>query len=159
MDDEPRSDSSREQFVVWELLRGGYVRNATMSNPEPSRRPPTEFCIDETEHVHGTRIVVIAVHGDTDMYVVDELKARLAEAIDEAPAAVVLDLSGVTFLDSMALGVLLSGLKRIDEMGGQLRVVTPHAEIRRIFEVTMLDQLFDLDSSRDEALAATTAPA
>ncbi len=41
-------------------------------------------------------------------------------------------------------------------MGGQLRVVTPRPEIRRIFEVTMLDQLFDIDSSRDEALAATT---
>lgn len=130
-----------------------------MTESELAHRAATEFRIDETEHVRDARTIVIAVHGDTDMRVVDELAARLSEVIDEAPSALVLDLSGVTFLDSMALGVLLSGLKRIDEMGGQLRVVTPHAEIRRIFEVTMLDQLFDLDSSRDEALAATTAPA
>ena len=119
----------------------------------------TNFRVDEIERVHGTRILVLAVHGDTDMYTVDELKTRLSEAIDEAPPALVLDLTGVTFLDSMALGVLLAGLKGMAETGGQLRVVTPRPEIRRIFEVTMLDQLFDIDSTRDEAFAATSSPA
>ena len=93
------------------------------------------------------------------MRVVDELAARLSEVIDEAPSALVLDLSGVTFLDSMALGVLLSGLKRLGESDGRLRVVIPRPEVRRIFEVTLLDRLFDIDASRDEALAATTSPA
>ncbi len=119
----------------------------------------TEFRVDEIERVHGTRILVLAVHGDTDMYVVDELEYALSEAIDEAPPALVLDLTGVTFLDSMALGVLLAWPERVAATGGQLRVVTPRPEIRRIFEVTMLDQLFDIDSSRDEALAATSSPA
>ena len=121
--------------------------------------PATDFRIDETEWVRGTQIVIVAVHGDTDMHVADELRVRIDDAIDEAPAALVIDLSGVTFLDSMALGVLLGGLKRVDEVGGQLRVVTSRPEIRRIFEVTLLDQLFDLDSSRAEALAATTSQA
>ncbi len=119
----------------------------------------TGFHIDETEHLAASRTIVVAVHGDTDMHVADELEARLSEVIDEAPAALVLDLSGVTFLDSMALGVLLSSLKRLGQTGGKLRVVTPRPEIRRIFEVTLLDRLFDIDSSRDEALAATTARA
>ena len=93
------------------------------------------------------------------MRVADELAARLSEVIDEAPSALVLDLTGVTFLDSMALGVLLSGLKRLGESGGRLRVVIPRPEVRRIFEVTLLDRLFDIDASRDEALTATTSPA
>ncbi len=103
--------------------------------------------------------MVIPIHGDTDMHVVEELKARLSEAIDESPAAVVLDLSGVTFLDSMALGVLLGSLRTLGAAGGQLRVVAPRPEIRRIFEVTLLDRVFAIDSSRDEALDAITAPA
>lgn len=130
-----------------------------MSEPELSHGPATEFRIDETEHLRETRTIVVAVHGDTDVRVVHELEARLSEVIDEAPAALVLDLSGVTFLDSMALGVLLSGLKRLGESGGRLRVVTPRPDVRRIFEVTLLDRLFDIDASRDEALAATIAPA
>ena len=144
------------EIAVSSFVRGGYVQNATMSDLEPTQ-PTTDFRIDETERVAGTDIVVISVHGDTDMYVADELRVRLATAIDAAPTALVLDLSGVTFLDSMALGVLLGGLKRMREIGGQLRVVTPRAEIRRIFEVTMLDELFDIDSSQDEALAAASA--
>ncbi|MBA2425243.1 MAG: STAS domain-containing protein [Actinobacteria bacterium] len=130
-----------------------------MTESELAHRAAIEFRIDETEHVRNARTIVIAVHGDTDMRVVDELAARLSEVIDEAPSALVLDLSGVTFLDSMALGVLLSGLKRLGESGGRLRVVIPRPEVRRIFEVTLLDRLFDIDASRDEALAATTSPA
>ena len=130
-----------------------------MTESELVQRAAIEFRIDETEHVRDARTIVIAVHGDTDMRVVDELAARLSEVIDEAPSALVLDLSGVTFLDSMALGVLLSGLKRLGESGGRLRVVIPRPEVRRIFEVTLLDRLFDIDASRDEALAATTSPA
>ncbi|MBA3380775.1 MAG: STAS domain-containing protein [Actinobacteria bacterium] len=131
-----------------------------MSQPDPFQDLSTEFRIDESEHVDGTEtVVVIPIHGDTDMHVVEELKARLSEAIDESPAAVVLDLSGVTFLDSIALGVLLGSLRTLGAAGGQLRVVAPRPEIRRIFEVTLLDRVFAIDSSRDEALDAITAPA
>ena len=130
-----------------------------MTDSELPHLLATDFRIDETEHVHGSGAIVVAVHGDTDMHVADELGNRLSDVIDEAPSALILDLSGVTFLDSMALGVLLGSLRRLGETGGQLRVVTSRPEIRRIFEVTLLDRLFDIDSSRDEALAATTAPA
>jgi anti-sigma B factor antagonist len=116
-----------------------------------------DFRIDEEEHVLGTKTVVLAVHGDADMNVAEELEARLTEVIDEGPSAVVLDLSGVTFLDSMTLGVMLHGLKRLGAAGGRLRIVTARPEIRRIFELTLLDRLFELDSSREEALAAATS--
>ncbi len=130
-----------------------------MSDSEPTHELATEFRIDEAEHLPGTSTIVIAVHGDTDMHLADELAASLSEAIEASPAVLVLDLSGVTFLDSMALGVLLGSLRQLGEVGGQLRVVTSRPEIRRIFEVTLLDRLFEIDSSRDEALAATSSPA
>jgi len=91
------------------------------------------------------------------MNVAEELEARLTEVIDEGPSAVVLDLSEVTFLDSTVLGVLLHGLKRMGAAGGRLRIVIARPEIRRIFELTLLDRLFELDSSREEALSATTS--
>lgn len=117
---------------------------------------PEHFRIDEEERVRGT--VVLAVHGDADMNVAEELEARLTEVIDEGPSALVLDLSGVTFIDSTVLAVLLHGLKRLGAAGGRLRIVTARPEIRRIFELTLLDRLFELDSSREEALAATASP-
>jgi anti-sigma B factor antagonist len=120
---------------------------------------PEHFRIDENEHIRGTGTIVLAVHGDADLNVAEELESRLTEVIEQGPSAIVLDLSGVTFLDSMVLGVLLQGLKRLRARGGRLRVVAPRAEIRRIFELTHLDRLFELDSTREEALVATAASA
>jgi anti-sigma B factor antagonist len=116
-----------------------------------------DFRIDEKEHIRGTRTIVLAVHGDADLNAAEELESKLTEVIEEGPSAVVVDLSQVTFLDSMVLGVLLQSLKRLRARGGRLRVVTPRAEVRRIFELTHLDRLFELDSTREEALLATAA--
>lgn len=114
-----------------------------------------DFRIDGSEYVGGTRTAVLAVHGDADMSVADVLTERLTEVIDQGPSIVVLDLSEATFLDSVVLGVLLHALRRLETSGGHLRIVAPQTEIRRIFELTLLDRLFELDSSREEALAAT----
>jgi anti-sigma B factor antagonist len=98
---------------------------------------------------------VLAVHGEADLHVVGKLRDRLAEVIDDNPTAVVLDLSGATFLDSTAIAVLLRAMKRLRARGGRFRVVVPRSELRRIFEMTLLDRVFEIDASRQEALAAT----
>jgi anti-sigma B factor antagonist len=112
-----------------------------------------EFRIDEDRPSATT--VVLAIHGDADLQAAGELKDRLGEVIDGSPSAIVLDLSDATFLDSMTLGVFLTAMKQLRSRGGRLRVVVPRAEIRRIFEMTLLDRVFDLDVTRQDALAAT----
>jgi anti-sigma B factor antagonist len=111
-----------------------------------------EFRIDE-ERV-GSAAVVLTLHGEADMRIASELQDRLGEVIDEGSVAVVLDLSDASFLDSTTLGVLLGAMKRVRARGGRFRIVAPKAEIRRIFELTLLDRVFELDRSRREALAA-----
>ena len=121
---------------------------------EPGREPADAFRILE-EHPDG-ETVVLTIHGDADLKIAAELKDRLAAAIDdESVSTLVLDLSGVTFLDSMVLGVFLGCMKRLRARGGRFRVVMPHNDIRRIFEMTLLDRVFELDESREEALTAT----
>ena len=63
---------------------------------------------------------------------------------------VVVDLSDTTFIDSMTLGVLLGAVKRLRPRGGQL-VVCSDPNIRKIFEITLLDRVFALYSSREAA--------
>ena len=121
---------------------------------EPGREPADAFRIVE-EHPDGETFV-LAVHGDADLKIAAGLKDRLGAAIDdESVSTLVLDLSGVTFLDSMVLGVFLGCMKRLRARGGHFRVVMPHGDIRRIFEMTLLDRVFELDESREEALTAT----
>jgi anti-sigma B factor antagonist len=123
-------------------------------------RTGQEFSDDQfwiVEEHPEPRTVVLAVNGEVDLHVVGRLKDQLGEVIEEHPELVVIDLSGATFLDSTAIAVLLRGMKRLQAMGGRFRVAVPRSEIRRIFEMTLLDRVFDLDRSRQESLAAAAA--
>jgi len=103
---------------------------------------------------HEPYVTVVTVSGDVDLHSAPLLRARLAALADAYVEHVVLDLADATFLDSMALGVMLAAQKRLFESGGRLDVVVPTPEIRRIFEITMLDQVFDLHDTRAEAIDA-----
>jgi anti-sigma B factor antagonist len=114
-----------------------------------------EFRIDEEYPSPGA--TVLTVHGDADLHAAPELRERITAAIDGGANTVVLDLSDVAFVDSMALGVLLGGMKRARARGGELRLVVPAPDIRRIFEITLLDRVIPLDGTRLEALTAAVA--
>jgi len=75
----------------------------------------------------------------------------VAAAFGATDERVTVDLSGTTFLDSMCLGVLLGAKKRLAEGGGELDLVVATPEIRRVFEITMLDRVFEIHSSRGDA--------
>ena len=116
-------------------------------------RHPETFRIEQ-ERPAGSDIVVFVLHGEVDLHVAPDLRARLGAAIESGVSGVVIDLSHVTFLDSMALGVLLGALKQLRARGSELHLVVPTPELRRIFELTLLDEVFALTRTRQEAFAA-----
>ena len=63
----------------------------------------------------------------------------LAAAIDGAGPDVALDLSGVEFVDSSGLRVLIDAHQRLDEAGGALRIVSPSDPVRRLLEISGVD--------------------
>ena len=103
---------------------------------------------------------VVSVSGDVDLHSAPELRDRLAAIIDdqgavvEEGAVVTVDLSETSFLDSMALGVLLGARKRLAASGGELELVVSNPDIRRVFEITMLDRVFTIHLSREAAIAS-----
>jgi anti-anti-sigma factor len=112
----------------------------------------SDFRIDEEHPRSGA--VVLMLHGDADLHSATDLRARVNAAIESGASLLVIDLSRVTFIDSMALGILLDGMKRLRARGGVLRIVGPPPDVRRIFEITLLDRVFPLDATRSEALVA-----
>ena len=100
---------------------------------------------------------VITARGEIDAFTVPALRLYLQGlAEDDAAAVLVIDLFAVTFLDSSGLGALVGALRRIRERGGSLRIVRPQTPAARIFELTGLDTVLDLYSTRDAALSAET---
>jgi anti-sigma B factor antagonist len=96
---------------------------------------------------------LIALSGELDLYSADAFRAALDDALDEGAQRVAIDLSGVDFIDSVALGVLANGMKRLRTVGGGLAVISSKQEIVRVFEITGLDRMLVLAPSLPDALA------
>ena len=105
----------------------------------------------ETEDV-SDRVTVVEVHGQADLHTASDLRTAMTEAIDRGAVSLVVDLSEATFIDSMTLGVLLGAVKRLRPVGGGVSVVCTDPHIRRVFEITLLDRVFTLHSSRAAAV-------
>ncbi len=97
-------------------------------------------------------IVVVTLSGELDAYDARALRETFHEVVEDGPAVIVLDLTGVSFLDSTVLGAIVGLLRRVREAGGELRTVLPETTARRIFEITGLDKALDVHPSREEAL-------
>jgi len=85
---------------------------------------------------------VVAVAGELDVGLAPQLRAQLAELIDDGKTDIVVDLSAVEFIDSTGLGVLIGLLRRLRERGGDLTLVVTRPDILRIFEITGLGSEF-----------------
>jgi anti-sigma B factor antagonist len=89
---------------------------------------------------------VIAVRGDLDVLTAPRLRDRLIEVIDGGSADLLVDLSACEFIDSSGLSALVSALKRVRASGGDLGLVCPAGNVRRLIEVVALDQVFKIRS-------------
>ena len=99
--------------------------------PTPPREPSCR--IEPLESEHGFRL-----EGDLDLSTVESLRASLEP---ELHGTLVLDLSGVGYIDDSGLGLLVGTLKRLHQRNGRLVLRDPRSEIRRVFEVTGIVRL------------------
>jgi anti-sigma B factor antagonist len=96
---------------------------------------------------------LISVTGELDLAATPELSTVLLMAARSPGSLVVLDLAGVEFIDSSALGTLLKAGGEVESAGKRLRVVCGEGPVRRLLELTNLTNRFQLCPTRDEALA------
>jgi anti-anti-sigma factor len=99
--------------------------------------------------------LILAVEGELDMASTPELLEEFAAAGPEAPARVVIDLSACTFLDLHALRTLVEIGQQVERGGGRLAVACPSGLLRRVFELTGLDQLLAAAPSVEKAIETT----
>lgn len=96
---------------------------------------------------------VVHVSGEIDVYTVPALRDSLDAEIDRGHHDLVVDLTGVTFMDSTGLGVLVGRLKLIRGFGGSMRLVSDHERVLKVFTITGLDKVFEIFPTVDDALA------
>lgn len=101
----------------------------------------------------GDGLFSVAVVGEVDLSTAPELKAALGDVIGSGARGVLVDLSGATFIDSTTLGVLMGAVKRLRPAGGELVISCRDPNIRKIFEITLLDRVFRIFDTAEEGIA------
>ena len=81
----------------------------------------------------------------------EELSGMIAEADS---IGLVMDFTNVEHMSSSALGMLITVHKRVQEKNGQLLLCGIRPSIFEVFKITRLDEIFQIYSGRDEAVAA-----
>ena len=94
---------------------------------------------------------VVALQGELDLYNAQAVRDALTAAVKEAQRVVV-DLGGVTFIDSTAMGLLIEARSQLAERSAFV-LASPGVETRRALQVSGLDRHFTISDSVDAALA------
>jgi anti-sigma B factor antagonist len=91
---------------------------------------------------------VVSCTGELDM----ATGPRLREAIDAiSDADLIVDLGGLSFIDSTGISILLGTLRRFEEADKRLVVSCPPGAPRRVFELTGLEDVLEICDSRQDA--------
>jgi anti-sigma B factor antagonist len=93
----------------------------------------------------GDKAVVVSPRGDIDMATAGELREMLIRLVAAGMGHVIVDLAGVTFMDSSGLSVLAAAAKRLHAANGRLVVRNAGPQARQILEITALDRLLEVE--------------
>jgi anti-sigma B factor antagonist len=101
---------------------------------------------------HGDT-VILTLTGEIDMHCSVHVRGELLEIIQEKPAMVIIDMNEVEFMDSSGLAVLVEALQLTRRDNRALKLVGLRPRVRSIFEISRLDNIFQIYNSQAEALA------
>jgi anti-anti-sigma factor len=96
---------------------------------------------------------VAKVVGDVDLSRTNEFQQALLEVLDAPPDRLVVEMSGVAYIDSSGVASLVKVLGRARRMGLSLRLAGLTSQVRSVLEITRLNTVFDVYATEAEALA------
>ena len=97
---------------------------------------------------------VLPLEGEIDLHVSPRVAESLRALAEKKPERLVVDLSRVTYIDSSGLAALIEGMQTVEAYGGKFVLAGVQENVRPIFEIARLDQVFIIFPHVDAALAA-----
>ena len=109
-----------------------------------------ETCVRQNQD-----IFVVDVSGEVDMGTAPLFKSVVGTAAEQG-GHVIINMAGVTYMDSSGFGTLLSATKKLRPTGGSIHLVGCSEIIERMLQITRLNTILGLHASEEEALNAIT---
>ena len=105
---------------------------------------------------HLEEVLIMSISGDIKGLMGRELHRKIFEEIEGHNVPIVLDLEGLTYINSMGLRSILLLAKRQQEKKVKFAVCSLSGPMREVFEITCFDRVMPILDSRSEAIEATT---
>ena len=102
----------------------------------------------------GQSVAILAPTGRLDITTAWQFRLKLQECISSVTPHLVINLSQVNFIDSSGLTSLVAGMRDADKEKGSFRLCNVHPEAKLVFEVTMMDSVFEIYDTEEEAIGA-----
>lgn len=102
------------------------------------------------ETVQGKMVITPA--GDVDMHSSPALREAILGQTGQKAAALIVDFSGVSYIDSSGIATLVEGLKIMNTYGGRLQLTGMTEDILEIFRFSKLDTIFEICGDMSDAL-------
>jgi len=99
------------------------------------------------------KAVVFAVEGSVDIASSPELRGELRQAVEQKRPRIVVDMSGVAFVDSSGLATLIEALQGTSRYDGKIVLCALGSTVLGVFQLANLDSIFTITKTREEALA------
>lgn len=99
------------------------------------------------------RTAIIEVQGEVDLYTSPRMREAIIQAASVKTPTVVVDLSGVGYMDSSGVATLVEGLQLSRGYGGAFRLAGLGSAVREVFKFAKLEKVFEIYSDAARALA------
>lgn len=106
----------------------------------------------QTEEVGECR-AICRVSGELDAYTAPDLRDALDELVEENRSWIIADLSGLTYLDSTGLGILVGTAKKCRQAGGDLAVACARKNLLKIFQISGTQEILNVVPDVEAATA------
>jgi anti-sigma B factor antagonist len=94
---------------------------------------------------------VVPLEGEIDLHVSPRVAATLNAALKEQPRNLVVDMSKCSYIDSSGLAVLIEAMQNVEKYGGKFALAALQENVKPIFEIARLDQVFRIFPDVDDA--------
>ena len=98
--------------------------------------------------------VVVVPEGEIDLHATPLVKAQLEPIIAQQRSRVIVDLAGVSYIDSSGLAIFIEAMQRVAAYGGKFALCGLRENVRHIFSIARLDQIFAIFPDQATALAS-----
>ncbi|MBP1928858.1 anti-anti-sigma factor [Methanolinea mesophila] len=103
------------------------------------------------------QVEVVKVEGRIDASSAPGMEAAINAPLERGVKKIVVDLSGVEYMSSAGLRVLLASLKKVRSLGGEMRLAGMQPFVKEVFDMTGFSRLFSVSATVEEAVKSLSS--